>query len=428
MINFEDNLNNEIEKLTEEQIDNYYQNGITDGLSDEQRTYLYFKDQAEAYADVMGDASAPESPDLPDARLWEQGYGIDELDYPDMEGFDDTPTSPVLKGREGLTIPAKEDRMLEIKWADYWNKNGKEWGVQVHGTHTAEVVDGFYEFKANNPDIPNWWFPRDFMNGQQLTQRAFVGWGVTQEDIDNLKEGFEKGIFDKEKDKKLLELVNDLDGSDNLIKSIDTPTNVADDFVEQRYSNKNLPNVNEQELSRLAKSIGVENVDKLKAFGGIGLKVLGYLDEEILLTKPLELASRGLKAAGYSKAAAGAVTGAAGIAAYETYWMLANIGMAAYAQLQGEMRENNPELQNLIGNAMMSSATGVTSNQPIDVDKNKKSVPFNNAAQLEKDMRRWARGSLGVQAYQATIGKVTNTEDIVSMAMKGIRPMLGANE
>ncbi len=196
----------------------------------------------------------------------------------------------------------------------------------------------------------------------------------------------------------------------------------------ENYSYAELPNINEQELSRLAKSIGVENVDKLKAFGGIGLKVLGYLDEEILLTKPLELASRGLKAAGYSKAAAGAVTGAAGIAAYETYWMLANVGMAAYAQLQGELGENNPELQNLIGNAMMSSATGVTSNQPIDVDKNKKSVPFNNAAQLEKDMRRWARGSLGVQAYQATIGKATNTEDIVSMAMKGIRPMLGANE
>ena len=196
----------------------------------------------------------------------------------------------------------------------------------------------------------------------------------------------------------------------------------------ENYSYAELPNINEQELSRLAKSIGVENVDKLKAFGGIGLKILGYLDEEILLTKPLELASRGLKAAGYSKAAAGAVAGAAGIAAYETYWMLANVGMAAYAQLQGELGENNPELQNLIGNAMMSSATGVTSNQPIDVDKNKKSVPFNNAAQLEKDMRRWARGSLGVQAYQATIGKATNTEDIVSMAMKGIRPMLGANE
>jgi hypothetical protein len=195
----------------------------------------------------------------------------------------------------------------------------------------------------------------------------------------------------------------------------------------ENYSYAELPNMSEQELSRLAKSIGVENVDKLKAFGGIGLKVLGYLDEEILLTKPLELASRGLKAAGYGKAAAGAAASAAKIAAYETYWMLANVGMAAYAQLQGEISENNPELQNLIGNAMMSSATGVTSNQPTDVDKNKKSVSFDNAAQLEKDMRRWARGSMGVQAYQATIGKKTGTEDIVSLAMNGIRPMLGTN-
>ena len=47
------NYNKEIEKLTEKQIDDYYKKGITDGLSDDQRSYLYFKDQAEAYADVM---------------------------------------------------------------------------------------------------------------------------------------------------------------------------------------------------------------------------------------------------------------------------------------------------------------------------------------------------------------------------------------
>ena len=74
MAEFEDNFDKEIKKLTEEQIDNYYQKDITDGLSDEQRAYLYFKDQSEAYAEVMGDASTPESPDLPDARLEEQGY------------------------------------------------------------------------------------------------------------------------------------------------------------------------------------------------------------------------------------------------------------------------------------------------------------------------------------------------------------------
>ena len=43
MAEFEDNFDKEIEKLTEEQIDNYYKKGITDGLSDEQRAYLYFK-------------------------------------------------------------------------------------------------------------------------------------------------------------------------------------------------------------------------------------------------------------------------------------------------------------------------------------------------------------------------------------------------
>jgi hypothetical protein len=54
MAEFEDNWDKEIEKLTEEQIDNYYKKGITDGLSDEQRAYLYFKPDAELYAEVMG--------------------------------------------------------------------------------------------------------------------------------------------------------------------------------------------------------------------------------------------------------------------------------------------------------------------------------------------------------------------------------------
>lgn len=63
-----DNFDKEIEKLTEEQIDNYYKKGITDGLSDEQRAYLYFKEDAEAYADVMdiGDDNFP--PDQPEGK------------------------------------------------------------------------------------------------------------------------------------------------------------------------------------------------------------------------------------------------------------------------------------------------------------------------------------------------------------------------
>ena len=68
MAEFEDNFDKEIEKLTEEQIDNYYKKGITDGLSDEQRAYLYFKPDAELYAEVMdiGDDNFP--PDQPEGK------------------------------------------------------------------------------------------------------------------------------------------------------------------------------------------------------------------------------------------------------------------------------------------------------------------------------------------------------------------------
>lgn len=65
---FIDNWDKEIEKLTQEQIDNYYQKDITDGLSDEQRAYLYFKDQAEAYAEVMDIGEDNFPPDQPEGK------------------------------------------------------------------------------------------------------------------------------------------------------------------------------------------------------------------------------------------------------------------------------------------------------------------------------------------------------------------------
>ena len=83
------NYNKEIEKLTEKQIDDYYKKGITDGLSDDQRSYLYFKDQAEAYADVMdiGDD------DFNDARPEKQ---IARQDMPTIDDF--PPDQPEGKG------------------------------------------------------------------------------------------------------------------------------------------------------------------------------------------------------------------------------------------------------------------------------------------------------------------------------------------
>jgi len=131
------------------------------------------------YSELAGDVEIPDTP---------EGAAADIV--PDDISSIDTPTnvvddvSPVLQGREGLPITAEEDRMLEIRWATEWNAN-KEWGVQVHGTNTSEVIDGFYQFKADNPDIPNWWFPRDLIDKNQLEQRAYVGWGVRQEDIDD---------------------------------------------------------------------------------------------------------------------------------------------------------------------------------------------------------------------------------------------------
>ena len=202
--------------------------------------------------------------------------------------------SPVLKGRESLPITAEQDRMLEIKWATHWSEHADMWGVQVHATSTAETVDGFYEWKHSNPDVPKWWFPRDFMNKYQLEQRAFIGWGVDQEDINNLKEGFEKGIFDIEKDKELLSGINELDGSSMLqdYSDLEVKSGTVYNIIDNpkglnQYVNRTLHNYANSDItfdfttggpSGAGNSAGKGTPDYMKKWNNIKVDNAGRLD------------------------------------------------------------------------------------------------------------------------------------------------------
>ena len=107
MAEFEDNFDKEIKKLTEKQIDNYYQKDITDGLSYEQRAYLYFKDQSEAYADVMGDYEGPAydaqtmDRDIPNEIDEEYAKSLEDKPITDgnISDMDDIDNDPSIKNQ-----------------------------------------------------------------------------------------------------------------------------------------------------------------------------------------------------------------------------------------------------------------------------------------------------------------------------------------
>ena len=161
MAEFEDNFDKEIEKLTEEQIDNYYKKGITDGLSDEQRAYLYFKDEAEAYADVMdiGDDdfndARPEKqiarqdmPDSPYQGLYPEDMAIDAMQM-DEEDF--------IKG-----LGDEEDFIKQIEVEN----NIPKGSISKLGLALDPISEGL-EFALKGiglGSVANWWIKAEVAN------------------------------------------------------------------------------------------------------------------------------------------------------------------------------------------------------------------------------------------------------------------------
>lgn len=174
MAEFEDNFDREIAKLTEEQIDNYYQKDITDGLSDEQRAYLYFKDQSEAYAEVMGD----ENPEKQIAR--QDMPTVDDFDDdPGMEGFDDTkyedtndfkdnfpPDQPEGKGPTEKDLyknnPDRADIISDIEM----NNNIPKGSISKLGLALDPIAEGL-EFALKGiglGSVAQWWVKAEAAN------------------------------------------------------------------------------------------------------------------------------------------------------------------------------------------------------------------------------------------------------------------------
>jgi len=173
MAEFEDNFDKEIEKLTEEQIDNYYQKDITEGLSDEQRAYLYFKDQAEAYADVMGAEDFNDA--RPEKQIARQDMpNIDDFDDdPGMEGFDDTkyednfpPDQPEGKGPTEKDLYKNNPDRANIISDIEMNNNIPKGSISKMGLALDPIAEGL-EFALKGiglSSVAQWWVKAEAAN------------------------------------------------------------------------------------------------------------------------------------------------------------------------------------------------------------------------------------------------------------------------
>lgn len=175
MAEFEDNFDKEIEKLTEEQIDNYYKKGITDGLSDDQRSYLYFKDQAEAYADVMDIGDDNFNDARPEKQIARQDMPtIDDFDDdPGMEGFDDTkyednfpPDQPEGKGPTEKDLYKNNPDRANIISDIEMNNNIPKGSISKMGLALDPIAEGL-EFALKGiglGSVAQWWVKAEAAN------------------------------------------------------------------------------------------------------------------------------------------------------------------------------------------------------------------------------------------------------------------------
>lgn len=197
----------------------------------------------------------------------------------------------------------------------------------------------------------------------------------------------------------------------DVVEDVNAGSTTVNKRMAPRTDTQNFNPPPETQINQMARGLGIES-KWLKTVAGVGIRMLPFLDEEILIQGPATLAQKSLNKMGMTKTAAAVGTGAAGLATYETYWMLFNLGLAALNQIKGEIGELSPELQTLIPGQMEGS-------EPKE---------FDNAEQFMKDFNRWQKYSPGMQAWKYAIAQPMGYEDNIDMlssALGGVRGAIG---
>ena len=197
----------------------------------------------------------------------------------------------------------------------------------------------------------------------------------------------------------------------DVLEDVDAGSTTVKKRMAPRTDTQNFNPPPEKQINQMARGLGIES-SWLKTVAGVGIRMLPFLDEEILISGPATLASKALTKAGYAGAGAKVAGTVAAYQSYETYWMLFNLGLAALNQVRGEIGELSPELQTLIPGQMEGS-------EP---------KQFDNTEQFMKDFDRWQRYSPGMQAWKYAIAQPMGYEDNIDMlraAIGGVKGALG---
>jgi len=197
----------------------------------------------------------------------------------------------------------------------------------------------------------------------------------------------------------------------DVLEDVDAGSTTVKKRMAPRTDTQNFNPPPEKQINQMARGLGIES-SWLKTVAGVGIRMLPFLDEEILISGPATLASKALSKAGYTGAATKVGGAVAAYQSYETYWMLFNLGLAALNQVRGEIGELSPELQTLIPGQMEGS-------EP---------KQFDNTEQFMKDFDRWQRYSPGMQAWKYAIAQPMGYEDNIDMlraAIGGVKGALG---
>lgn len=197
----------------------------------------------------------------------------------------------------------------------------------------------------------------------------------------------------------------------DVVEDVNAGSTTVNKRMAPRTDTQNFNPPPETQINQMARGLGIES-KWLKTVAGVGMKMLPFLDEEILVAGPATLASKALTKAGYVGAGTKVAGAVAKYSQYETYWMLFNLGLAALNQIKGEIGELSPELQTLIPGQMEGS-------EPKE---------FDNAEQFMKDFNRWQKYSPGMQAWKYAIAQPMGYEDNIDMlssALGGVRGAIG---
>jgi len=195
----------------------------------------------------------------------------------------------------------------------------------------------------------------------------------------------------------------------DVVEDVNAGSTTVNKRMAPRTDTRNFNPPPEAQVNQMARGLGIES-KWLKTVAGVGMKMLPFLDEEILISGPATLAQKALSKAGYTGAATKVGGTVAAYQSYETYWMLFNLGLAALNQVKGEIGELSPELQTLIPGQMEGS-------EP---------KQFDNAEQFMKDFDRWQRYSPGMQAWKYAIAQPMGYEDNIDMLRAAIGGVKGA--